>query len=106
MLYSIAIGLLLAGGVATSRKTSIVAPVGSDPAAGRLPPRTVTRSLLGLALVLGVLVHITSPGALGSVLTQLEPGHVNNVLSTTDRTARYDAVRPDVTQPTAVRARL
>ncbi len=96
VLYSIAIGLLIAGGVATSRKTSIVAPVGAILLLVAYRPRTVTRSLLGLALVLGVLVHITSPGALGSVLTQLEPGHVNNVLSTTDRTARYDAVRPDV----------
>ncbi len=96
ILYSIAIGLLLAGGVATSRKTSIVAPVGAILLLVAYRPRTVTRSLLGLALVLGMLVHVTSPGALGSVLTQLEPGHVNNVLSTTDRTARYDAVRPDV----------
>ena len=54
------------------------------------------RSLLGLALVLGVLVHATSPGALGSVLAQLEPGHVNTVATTTDRVARYDAVMPDI----------
>jgi O-antigen ligase len=96
LLYTIAIGLLLAGGLATSRKTSIVAPVGAILLLVVYRPRTIVRSLLGLALVLGVLVHFTSPGALGSVLTQLEPGHVNNVLSTTDRTARYDAVRPDI----------
>lgn len=96
LLYTIAIGLLLAGGLATSRKTSIVAPVGAILLLVAYRPRTIVRSLLGLALVLGVLVHFTSPGALGSVLTQLEPGHVNNVLSTTDRTARYDAVRPDI----------
>jgi PKD repeat protein len=96
VLYSIAIGLLLAGGLATSRKTSIVAPVGAILLLIAYRPRTVTRSLLSLALILGVLVHFTSPGALGSVLTQLEPGHFNNVLSTTDRTARYDAVRPDL----------
>jgi hypothetical protein len=96
VLYTIAIGLLLAGGLATSRKTSIVAPVGAMALLVAYRPRTVGRSLLGLALVLGVLVHFTSPGALGSVLTQLEPGHVNDVLSTTDRTARYDAVRPDL----------
>ena len=96
MLYSIAIGLLLAGGLATSRKTSLVAPVGAILLLVAYRPRTITRSLLGLALVLGVLVHFTSPGALGSVVTQLEPGHFNSVLTTTDRTARYDAVRPDV----------
>ncbi len=96
VLYTIAIALLLAGGLATSRKTSLVAPVGAILLLVVYRPRTVGRALLGLALVLGVLVHFTSPGALGSVLTQLEPGHVNNVLSTTDRTARYDAVRPDL----------
>ena len=56
----------------------------------------MARSLLTLALVLGVLVHFTSPGALGLGASQLEPGHVGGVLTTTDRTARYDAVRPDV----------
>jgi O-antigen ligase len=96
LLYSLAIGLLLAGGLATSRKTSIVAPVGAIALLMIFRPRTIFRSLAGLAIVLGVVVHFTSPGALGSVLTQLEPGHVNNVLTTTDRTARYDAVRPDL----------
>jgi O-antigen ligase len=96
MLNAIAIGLLLAGGVATSRKTSLVAPVGAILLLMAYRPRAVLRSLGGLALVLGVLVHFTSPGALGSVVEQLEPGHVNGVLTTTDRTARYDAVQPDV----------
>lgn len=96
LLYSLAIGLLLAGGVATSRKTSLVAPAGALVLLLAYRPRAVARSLLGLALVLVVLVHFTSPGALGSVLGQLEPGHFGGVLTTTDRTARYDAVRPDV----------
>ncbi len=96
VLYTIAIGLLLAGGLATSRKTSVVAPAAAILLLVVYRPRVVIRSLLGLAVVLGVVVHVTSPGALGSVLAQLEPGHFNNVLSTTDRTARYDAVRPDV----------
>ncbi len=96
LLYSLAIGLLLAGGVATSRKTSLVAPAGAILLLAAYRPRAIVRSLLGLALVLGVLVHFTSPGALGSVASQLEPGHVNGVLTTKDRTARYDAVRPDV----------
>jgi hypothetical protein len=96
LLYSLAIGLLLAGGVATSRKTSLVAPAGAMLLLLAYRPRAMARSLMGLAVVLGVVVHLTSPGALGSVLNQLEPGHVNGVLSTTDRTARYDAVAPDV----------
>jgi hypothetical protein len=96
LLYSLAVGMLLAGGVATSRKTSLVAPAGAVLLLLAYRPRAVARSLLGLALVLGVLVHFSSPGALGSVLSQLEPGHFGGVLTTTDRTARYDAVRPDI----------
>jgi hypothetical protein len=96
LLYSLAIGLLLAGGVATSRKTSLIAPAGAILLLAAYRPRAIARTLVGLALVLVVLVHFTSPGALGSVASQLEPGNVNGVLTTTDRTARYDAVRPDV----------
>ncbi|HUN79477.1 MAG TPA: hypothetical protein VMU32_11185 [Solirubrobacteraceae bacterium] len=96
ILYAIAVGLLLAAGVATSRKTSLVAPAAAIVLLAVYRPRTIIRSLLGLGLVLGVLVHATSPGALGSVLEQLEPGHVNTVATTTDRVARYDAVRPDI----------
>jgi hypothetical protein len=98
LLYGVAIGLLLAGGVATSRKTSLVAPAGAILLLAAYRPRAVLRSLGGLALTLVVLVHFTSPGALGSVLEQLEPGHVNGVLTTTDRTARYGAVQPDVSR--------
>ncbi len=96
VLYTLAIGLLLAGGVATSRKTSIVAPATAVLLLLAYRPRAVFRSLLTLAVVLGVLVHVTSPGALGSVITQLEPNHFDNALTTTDRTDRYDAVRPDI----------
>jgi hypothetical protein len=96
LLYIAAVGLLIAAGVATSRKTSLVAPAAAILLLAVYRPRTVVRSLLGLALVLGVLVHATSPGALGSVFAQLEPGHVSSVATTTDRVARYDAVMPDI----------
>lgn len=96
VLYTLAIGLLIAGGVATSRKTSIVAPATAVLLLLAYRPRAVFRSLVTLAVVLGILVHVTSPGALGSVITQLEPGHFNSALTTTDRTERYDAVRPDI----------
>ena len=41
ILYTIAIGLLLAGGVATSRKTSLVAPVGAVVLLMAYRPRTI-----------------------------------------------------------------
>jgi hypothetical protein len=96
LLYAVAIGLLLAGGVATSRKTSLVAPAAGVAVLAAYRPRAVLHRLGGLAVALVALVHVTSPGALGSVVEQLEPGHVNGVLTTTDRTARYAAVVPDV----------
>ena len=59
-------------------------------------PRQVLRLMLKLGLLLGVLVHFVAPAAIGGVISQLEPGHLNSALTTTDRTARYDAVTPDV----------
>jgi O-antigen ligase len=96
MLYAIAVGLLLAGGVATARKTSLVVPVAVILILLAYRPRQVLRLMLKLGLLLGVLVHFVAPAAIGGVISQLEPGHINSALTTTDRTARYDAVAPDV----------
>jgi hypothetical protein len=96
LLYVLAMGVLLAGGLATSRKTSLVAPLGAVALLAAYRPRAVARTFLGMGVALVILVHFVSPTALGSVLSQLEPGHFGGVLTTTDRTARYDAVAPDV----------
>ena len=95
-LYTIAIGILIAGGVATARKSSLVVPGAVILLLAYYRPRDVLRTVGRLAVVLFVIVHFLSPGALGSVVSQLEPGHVNTALTTTDRTARYDAVTPDL----------
>jgi hypothetical protein len=96
ILYMVAMALLIAGGLATSRKTSVVAPAAAMLLLAVYRPRVVGRALLGFGLVLAVLVHFTSPGAIGKVLTQFEPSKLSGSLTTTERTARYDAVRPDV----------
>ena len=96
ILYVIAVGLLLAGGVATARKTSLVVPAAVILLLIAYRPRAVLRTVGRLGVVLIVIVHFAAPAALGSVISQLEPGHVNSALTTTDRTARYDAVTPDV----------
>jgi polysaccharide biosynthesis protein PslJ len=96
MLYVIAVGLLLAGGVATARKTSLVVPAVVILLLAAYRPRAVLRTVGRLSIVLVALVHFASPAALGSVISQLEPGHINSALTTTDRTARYDAVTPDI----------
>lgn len=96
LLYVVAVGLLLAGGVATARKTSLVVPAAVVLMLAAYRPRAVLRTMGRLSVVLVVLVHFAAPSALGSVISQLEPGHVNTALTTTDRTARYDAVTPDI----------
>ncbi len=96
VLYTIAVALLLAGGVATARKTSLVVPLAVVVILAAHRPRAVLGPALKMGVVLLVLVHFASPAALGSVISQLEPGHVNTALTTTDRTARYDAVAPDI----------
>lgn len=96
VLYAIAVGLLLAGGVATARKTSLVVPGAVILMLIAYRPREVLRMVGRLGVVLVVLVHFAAPAALGSVISQLEPGHINSALTTTDRTARYDAVTPDI----------
>jgi O-antigen ligase len=96
VLYTITVALLLAGGVATARKTSLVVPLAVVAILALHRPRAVLGPALKMGVVLLLLVHLASPAALGSVISQLEPGHVNTALTTTDRTARYDAVTPDV----------
>jgi hypothetical protein len=92
----LAAGLLVAGAMATVRKTSVIAPVVGVSVLVAYRPRFVVRKLLPFALVLGIVVHFSSPGAFGSVLSQLNPTAFNSVLTTKDRTSDYDAVRPDV----------
>ena len=96
MLYMLAAGLMVAGAMATVRKTSFIAPTVGVLVLIAYRPRVVVRKLLPLALIIGVVVHFSSPGAFGSVLNQLNPTAFNSVLTTKDRTSDYDAVRPDV----------
>jgi hypothetical protein len=96
VLYVIALALLLAGGLATARKTSLVVPLAVAVIMIAYRPRQVGSLVVKLGVVLLILVHFAAPSALGSVINQLEPGHVNTALTTTDRTARYDAVTPDI----------
>jgi len=74
----------------------LIAPAGALLLLVAYRPRDVGRALVRLVLVLGLFVHIAAPGALGHLFSQLEPGKFGSALTTTDRTARYDAVRPDI----------
>ncbi|MFZ1996504.1 MAG: hypothetical protein WAU75_20500, partial [Solirubrobacteraceae bacterium] len=94
--YIIASTILLAGALATARKTSIVAPGIGFLVLMAYRPRRMLRALAVAIVPLFIAVHVIAPGQIGSVVSELLPGHVNNVSTTTVRVARYDAVRPDI----------
>jgi len=95
LLYALAAGLMVAGAVATQRKTSIVAPVIGLMVLTAYRPRAVLQLVPVAILFLGV-IHLTAPGALGSVKDQLSPTRLFGALSTKDRQSDYGAIKPDV----------
>ena len=97
LLYALAIGVLLAGAMATVRKTSVMAPAAGILVLIAYRPRAVVRRLVPLGLMLGFIIHFTSPGAIGSIFDQLNPTNFNSALTTKDRTSDYDAITPDIT---------
>lgn len=95
LLYGTVVVLLIAGAVATQKKTAIVGPVICVLVLTAYKPRAMLR-LTPLALVLFVVVHLTAPGALGGVIDQFAPESVGTVNTTQDRVSDYEAVVPDV----------
>ena len=96
LLYFVAVAILLGGSFATGRKTGVLAPVCGLMVLVAYRPRMMLKSLAVAAVPLFVTVHLMAPGQIGSTLVQLLPGHADAALTTKDRVARYDAVRPDV----------
>jgi len=97
LLYGLAVVLLIAGAVATQKKTAMVGPLVCILVLLAYRPRQMLR-LTPLALVLVVVVHATAPGALGGVIDQFSPGSVNKVNTTQDRVSDYQAVTPDLAE--------
>jgi hypothetical protein len=95
MLYGLAASVLLAGAISTYRKTALIAPVTVILTLAYYRRRELVR-LAPLALVVLVCIHVLSPGAFGSIVAQLHPHRLGDVSTVSDRTADYDAVRPDV----------
>lgn len=95
VLYGLAACVLLAAGVATFRKSSLLDPVVVVAALVAFRPRRALR-FVPLVPVIIVAVHLMAPGAIGSVVDQLAPGKVTAVGTTASRTSAYEAVRPYV----------
>jgi 4-amino-4-deoxy-L-arabinose transferase-like glycosyltransferase len=94
ILYGVAAGVLVAAILTTDRKSALLVPLAVVLLVAYFRRRELLR-LAPLALPLLVAIQIMSPGALASIGYQFKPDHLGaNTVS--DRTADYDAVRPDV----------
>jgi hypothetical protein len=93
-LYAMVIALLMAAMVSTFRKAGLLAPVSVCLTFAYFRKRELIK-LAPLGLVLIVIIQVLSPGALTGVAGQLDRSRLG-VTTVSDRTADYDAVRPDV----------
>ena len=94
VLYGMAACLLMAAMAATDRKSALLAPFAVFLIVGYHYRGALLR-LAPLLLVMVVAIHALSPGALGTVVNQLNPSNLG-VGTVSDRTSDYDAVRPDL----------
>lgn len=94
VLYGLAAGVLLAAMVATFRKTAFLAPISVCLTLAYLRRRELIK-LAPLGIVLVLVIQVLSPGALSAVAGQLDRKRLG-VTTVSDRTADYDAIRPDV----------
>jgi hypothetical protein len=94
VLYGLAACIIMAAAISTYRKSALMAPASVCLTLAYFRRRELLR-LAPLAVVSLVVIHALSPGAFGSILFQLHPNRLG-VGTVSDRTADYDAVRPDV----------
>jgi hypothetical protein len=88
------IGLCMAAMMATFRKTALVAPVSVCLTIAYFRRRELLK-LAPLGVVLILLIQVLSPGALTGVTSQLDRSRLG-VTTVSDRSADYDAIRPEV----------
>jgi hypothetical protein len=95
VLYGLAIAVLIAGTFATERKSALIVPVAVVATLAYYRRRELL-SLAPLGLVIAVVAAAASPGAVHGVVGQFTRADASRVATTSDRTADYDAIRPDV----------
>ena len=94
ILYTLAACILLAAMISTYRKSALIAPAAVCASLAYFRRRELLK-LAPLAVVSLFVVHFLSPGAFGSITSQLQSNRLG-VGTVSDRAADYDAVRPDV----------
>jgi hypothetical protein len=95
LLYALAACVLVAATMATGRKSALLAPVSVVLTLAYFRRRELL-SLAPVGLVVAVAVGTLSSGAIHSLLDQFLRSDRSSVATTSDRTADYDAIRPDV----------
>ena len=95
ILYSLAIVVLVSAMFMTQRKSALIAPAGVILTLAYFRRRELI-TLAPLGMVLLVVVALISPGVIHNVITQFTAPNSTHVATVSDRTADYDAVRPDL----------
>ena len=97
VVYTLVAGILMIAVLATQKKTGLIAPAVAVLTLGYFRRRELLR-MAPMALVLLIGVLIVSPGTVDPVINQFAPSQLgaNAPTTTSDRAARYDAIRPDL----------
>jgi hypothetical protein len=95
ILYVLAACALVAGTLATGRKSALVAPASVLLTLAYFRRRELL-SLAPVGLAVGAVVTVLSPGMIGGIIAQFTRSDASTVATTSDRTADYDAIRPDL----------
>jgi O-antigen ligase len=94
LLYGLAGALLIAAVMSTERKSGLLALVAVILTLGFFRRRQLL-PLAPLGVIMVVVVKFLTPGAIGSVTSQLAPSQLATG-TVDDRVIRYDAIRPDM----------
>jgi O-antigen ligase len=95
LLYGLFACIILAAGMATYKKSAIVAPAIDFVVLGLFFRWRLLRLVPVLVILVGA-VHVLAPGAIGSVTQQFTGGRLTAVGTTVHRLDGYDAIRPIV----------
>jgi hypothetical protein len=95
LLYVLAACILLAAIFATGRKSALLAPAAVVLTLAYFRRRELL-SLAPAGLIIAIVVSVLSPGAVQGTISQFIRPDRASVPTTSDRTADYDAIRPDL----------
>jgi hypothetical protein len=95
LLYGLAACALIAGMFATGRKSAVLAPLAILITLAYFRRRELLK-LAPIGLVVALVVTTLAPGAVHVAVSQFLRPDAASLATTSDRTADYDAIRPDV----------